>query len=120
MNAKPARKPIRFLHGEIKSPPFGAKARYDAGDGLRRVQEGESLTLPLSRPMPSIGPRCHELRVDDAEARVTWRIVYRADDDAVLVAAVFEKKTEKTPKREIDNSRARLALYDRIKRETMR
>ncbi len=43
---------------------------------------------------------------------VTWRIVYRIDADAILVTAVFAKKTEQTPKREIDNCKARLAKYD--------
>ena len=108
-----ARKPLFFLHGEVKTPPFGEKARKDVGDGLRRVQDGESPPFPLSRPMPSIGPRCHELRVEDAVSRVTWRIVYRTDADAVVVAGIFAKKTRATPKAEIDNCRARLARYDR-------
>ena len=94
-NTTPA-KPVIFLSGEIKTPPFGASARQDAGNALRRLQEGDSLSLPLSRPMPSIGRRCHELRIADA----------------VLVAAVFAKKTEQTPIREIDNCKARLAKYD--------
>ena len=105
-------KPVIFLSGEIKTPPFGASARQDAGNALRRLQEGDSLSLPLSRPMPSIGRRCHELRIADATQAVTWRIVYRIDADAILVAAVFAKKTEQTPKREIDNCKARLAKYD--------
>ncbi len=100
------------MSGEIKTPPFGTSARQDAGNALRRLQEGDSLSLPLSRPMPSIGRRCHELRIADATQAVTWRIVYRIDADAILVAAVFAKKTEQTPKREIDNCKARLAKYD--------
>ena len=96
-------KPVVFLSGEIKTPPFGTSARQDAGNALRRLQEGDSLSLPLSRPMPSIGRRCHELRIADATQAVTWRIVYRIDADAILVAAAFAKKTEQTPEREIDN-----------------
>jgi len=102
-----------FLHGEVRTPPFGEAARKEVGDGLRRVQEGDIPPFPLSRPMPAIGRRCHELRVDDAEARVTWRIVYRVDADAVVVADVFSKKTQATPKGVIDNCKARLARYDR-------
>src|SRR5436853_354929 len=38
---------------------------------LGDLQEGESPGLPHSRPMPGIGPRCHELRVNDGNK--TWR-----------------------------------------------
>jgi phage-related protein len=72
-----ADKPLVWLHGEIKSPPFSAEARVEAGVLLRRLQRGERLSLPHSRPMPRIGPRCHELRIPDADA--TWRLVYRLD-----------------------------------------
>jgi len=70
-------KPLAWLRGEIKTPPFSASARIEAGYLLRRVQQGEKLSLPQSRPMPAIGPRCHELRVRDRDH--TWRIVYRVD-----------------------------------------
>jgi len=57
---------------------------------LRRLQMGESLSMPQSRPMPSIGARCHELRVKDERAE--WRIFYRIDLDAIIVLEVFQKK----------------------------
>jgi phage-related protein len=60
--------------------------------------------------MPNIGARCHELRIVDAEA--TWRIVYRIDSDAIVIAEVFSKKTQQTPKQVIDVSRRRLKEYD--------
>lgn len=72
--------------------------------------------MPLSRPMPSIGRRCHELRIKDDEQKVTWRIVYRTDTDAILVAEVFGKTTQKTPQQEIDLCKRRFADYDRIKK----
>jgi len=75
MDAK--NKPLVWLHGEVKTPPFSQTARIEAGFLLRRLQEGENLSLPHSRPMPSIGSRCHELRINDRN--VTWRIVYRVD-----------------------------------------
>jgi hypothetical protein len=43
--------------------------------------------LPQSRQLPAIARRCHELRIIDAAA--TWRIVYRIDVDALVVAEVF-------------------------------
>ena len=70
--------------------------------------------MPLSRPMPSIGRRCHELRVKDDEQKATWRIVYRMDADAILIAEVFGKTTQKTPRQEIELCKQRFAKYDRI------
>jgi len=64
----PGDKPLVWLRGEIKTPPFSAKARVEAGFLLRRLQRGESIGMPHSRPMPIIGRRCHELRVVDASA----------------------------------------------------
>ena len=103
-------KPLVWLHGEVKTPPFSVDARVEAGLLLRRLQQGEKLSMPHSRPMPSIGKRCHELRIDDADA--TWRIVYRTDPDAIVVLEVFEKKTRQTPKQVIDNCKQRIRKYD--------
>ena len=108
-------KHIIWLHGEIKSPPFSVEARIEAGVLLRKVQEGESLSMPASRPMPDIGKRCHELRVNDGN--VERRIVYRIDDDAVVVADVFVKKTQVTPSNVIKRCIARLQLYDAFRAE---
>jgi phage-related protein len=103
--------PLVWLAGEVKTPPFSAAARIEAGTLLRRLQGRESLGMPHSRPMPSIGPRCHELRVRDATK--DWRIVYRIDADALVIADVFPKTTRQTPKPVIDTCKARLARYDR-------
>lgn len=105
-----ARKPLVWLSGEIKTPPFSREARIEAGTLLRRLQEGESLGLPHSRPMPSIGKRCHELRINDEDK--TWRIFYRTDADAIIIAGVEEKKTQKTPRQTIENCQRRLQRYD--------
>lgn len=82
---------------------------------LRRLQRGERLALPHSRPMPSIGARCHELRIVDE--RASWRILYRLDADAVIVADVFRKTTAATPSRVIDDCQRRLRLYDAASRD---
>jgi phage-related protein len=66
--------------------------------------------LPMSRPLPAIGARCHELRVNDAGQ--SWRIVYRIDTDAIVVADVFIKKTRSTPRQVIETCRRRLREYD--------
>jgi phage-related protein len=106
----PKHKPLAWLHGEVKTPPFSAAARIEAGFLLRRLQRGELLSMPHSRPMPTIGPRCHELRVVDTDA--TWRIIYRLDSDAIVIAEVFAKKTPQTPKAVLEISRKRLKEYD--------
>lgn len=105
-------RPLVWLHGEVKSPPFSSAARVEAGALLRRLQNGELLSLPHSRPMPSIGARCHELRIVDED--LSWRIVYRVDRDAVLIAEVFRKSTRETPRHVIEACRRRLRLYDEL------
>jgi phage-related protein len=106
------RKPVVWLHGRVKSPPFSAAARIEAGKLLRRLQRGLSLDLPHSRPMPSIGAHCHELRVVDEDA--SWRIIYRIDADAILVAEVFRKTTTTTPVHIIDACKQRFRTYDQL------
>jgi len=105
-----ADKPLVWLAGEVKTPPFSARARLEAGVLLRRLQCGELLSLPHSRPMPGIGRRCHEPRIPDE--RVTWRIVYRLDPDAIVIGEVFAKKTPQTPAQMIENCQRRFRLYD--------
>jgi phage-related protein len=105
-----ADKPVVWLHGEIKTPPFAAEARLEAGMLLRRLQRGESLSLPHSRPMSGVGRRCHELRVRDGATN--WRIVYRTDRDAIVIGEVFAKKTRTTPKDVIANCQRRFREYD--------
>jgi phage-related protein len=99
----PKDKPLVWLSGEVKTPPFSADARVEAGFLLRKLQAGQLLEMPHSRPMPSIGFSCHELRIPDAG--VTWRIIYRVDDDAVVIAEVFPKKQQATPARVIGSAK---------------
>lgn len=105
-------KPLVWLKGEIKTPPFTKETRIEAGTLLRRLQQGESIGMPHSRPMPSIGRRCHELRVRDQD--LNWRIIYRIDADAIVIVEVVAKKTGVTPKTIIDKCKARLKAYDEI------
>jgi phage-related protein len=103
-------KPVFWLHGQLKTPPLSAAARAEAGHLLRRLQGGEMLGLPHSRPMPSIGNRCHELRINDED--VTWRVVYRIDEDAIIIVEIFDKKTQAMPTRIIELCKRRLREYD--------
>ena len=108
MNSKD--KPLVWLHGEVKTPPSSTAARVEAGILLRRLQRGEQISLPHTRPMPSIAPRCHELRINDENT--IWRIIYRIDPDAIIILDVFKKKTNKTPNRIIELCKRRLRDYE--------
>lgn len=82
----------------------------EAGFLLRQLQSGETLSLPHSRPMPSVGRRCHELRIHDRHKN--WRLIYRVHDDAIVLLEVFEKKTPQTPQQVIQVCKQRLRDYD--------
>jgi len=102
-------KPLVWLHGKIKTPPFSPAGRIEVGILLRRLQLGENLSLPHSRPMPIIGANCHELRINDENS--FWRIIYCIDDDAIIILEVFEKKTNQTPLKVINICKKRLKEY---------
>ena len=108
----PKDKPLVWLSGEVKSPPFSTEGRVEAGFLLRRLQGGHKLGMPHSRPMPGIGRNCHELRVQDAQQ--TWRIIYRVDTDAVIIVEVFPKKQQTTPASVIRSSQKRLREFDAL------
>jgi phage-related protein len=110
----PKHKLIVWLHGEVKSPPFSKEGRLEAGYLLRRLQRGDLLEMPASRPMPSIGARSHELRVNDSSGN--WRLVYRIDSDAIVIAEVFSKKARATPKSVIDVCKRRFKEYENARK----
>src|SRR5262249_21770013 len=101
-----------------KTPPFSKEARVEAGSLLRAVQEGESLGMPHSRPMPTIGPRCHEIRVRDENR--SWRVVYRIDPDAIIIAAVVFQTTKETSEKDIKRCQQRLKAYEEAVRKAER
>ena len=100
---------VLWLQNELKTPPLSSAARIEAGGLLRRLQRGELIALPHSRPMPRIGQGCHELRIPDAGK--TWRIMYHLDADALVILEVFAKTTTKTPDDVIDLCKSRLRHY---------
>ena len=48
-------KPLVWLKGEVKTPPFSAATRLETGLLLRRLQRGEMLSMPVSRPCAQQG-----------------------------------------------------------------
>ncbi len=105
-------KPLAWLSGEVKTPPFSAAARIEAGVLLRRLQRGEKIPLPHSRPMPAIGKACHELRIQDTNR--TWRVVYYVDSEIIAILEVFSKTTQQTPKAVINTCKTRLRAFTSI------
>ncbi len=84
-----------------------AELRGDLADALARLDLGMKLSMPLSRPMPSIGRGAHELRLKDRSGQ--YRILYvLARPGFVHVLHAFKKKTQATPARNIAIARQRL------------
>ena len=108
-------KPLVWLKGEVKTPPFSEQARVESGLLLRRLQHGQALSLPNSRPMPAVGRQCDELRINDRDH--TWRSVYHVVPDAIVILEVFSKKTQTTPVQILEICRKRLAAYLRAMAE---
>jgi len=90
------------------------EARREMGFLLRQLQDGEKLALPQSRPMPSIGKACHELRVNDRNK--TWRLFYFLDTEAIVILEVDEKKTQATPKTTLDVCQQRKKSYEEFRK----
>ncbi len=92
---------LEFIRGE------DPMVRREIGEALRDLQKGLHLGMPLSRPMPEIASGAHELRVTGKTSSV--RVFYLVKlADAILVFHAFQKKTQKTPKREIILGQQRL------------
>lgn len=106
----PTDKELVWLHGEVRSPPFTFEGKQKSGFWLRKLQRGERLGGPHSKPLSSIGPRCHELRIKDEAG--FWRIIYRIDPSKILIVDVHQKKSNKLPKNVIRTCKKRLNAYD--------
>ena len=91
---------------------FSEAARARLGRELFRLQIGEALQMPTSRPMPSVAIGAAELRVRDESG--TYRVFYYvASARGILVFHAFAKKTRNTPPLEIELARKRLKeLFD--------
>lgn len=93
------RKPIRWLGDSLNQVrEFPEEARHAAGTELRHVQQGER---PADwKPMATVGAGVNEIRVRGGRE---YRVLYVAKfAETVYVLHAFEKKTRRTPKRDID------------------
>ena len=111
---------MHFREPERQAPGLAARANQDTANVSRGTNRGRlpAATAAARRQAfdaafathADVGGRCHELRVGDAN--VTWRILYRIDADAIVIAEVFGKKSRTTPQSVIENCRKRLKEYD--------
>ncbi len=106
-----AGKPLVWLRRGVKTPPLSRLARIELGYRLRLLQEGVPLGMPHCRPMSAVGKRCFELRVRDGG--INWRLVFRIDEDAIVIAGLFRKTSRAATDRLVEVSRGRLSRYDR-------
>jgi phage-related protein len=83
------------------------EVRGELADAIARLERGHLLSMPLSRPMPSVAPGVHELRFRDRSG--VYRVLYwLAGAGTVWLLHAFSKKSQKTPQREIETARERL------------
>jgi phage-related protein len=101
-------KAVEFHPDALKTlRAFPVDVRQTIGKALFDLQQGASLTMPLSRPMPGLGSGAAELRARDAFG--AFRVFYVAKVGAsIVVFHAFTKKTEKTPPKEIKLAQRRL------------
>lgn len=98
---EPARK-------EILRWPLDAKK--DLGSILTKLQKGAEVGYPDTEPIGTVGPGVFEVRVKEASG--IFRAFYVVKfEHGILVFHAFKKKSQKTPKHEIDTARKRLSSY---------
>ena len=96
---------LRQCVREIEDWP--EEVRGELADAIARLERGQMLTMPLSRPMPSIGPGVHELRFRDRSG-IFRSIYWLAGGGSVYLIHAFKKKTPKTPLQDIEIAKERL------------
>ncbi|MGB9092793.1 MAG: type II toxin-antitoxin system RelE/ParE family toxin, partial [Gallionella sp.] len=100
-------KPVRFLGDSLKRlREFPEVAKQDTCYQLDKVQKGQQ--PDDYKPMPSIGKGVEEIRVRD-ETGIYCAIYSVRLADAVYALHAFQKKTQTTPKPDIDIAKERYA-----------
>ncbi len=97
-------KPVTWLGSSLEDiRRFPEDVRRSAGYQLRRVQEG--LQPNDWKPVPDVGTGVQEIRLRTGGEHRVFYVARFAE--AVYVLHGFEKKTQKTPKRDLELARAR-------------
>ncbi len=99
-------KPIAFLGSSLADiRGFPVTVRHDAGYQLERVQRG--LEPNDWKPLSTIGRGVREIRVRDSAG--AFRVIYvAAFEDMIYVLHAFQKKTQRTAKRDLELATFRL------------
>lgn len=92
---------------------FPKDVRRELGKAIFDLQRGETLTMPLSRPMPSLAAGAAELRVRGRGGNYR-AFYYSRSARGILIFHAFAKKSQVPPKQELDLGRKRLKelLYE--------
>ena len=61
---------------------------------------------------PHVAARCGGGLFLPREEYKSWRVFYRIDSDAIVIADVEEKRSQQTPRRTLERIKARLQSYD--------
>jgi len=86
---------------------FPEEVRRELGKAIYDLQKGETLTMPLSRQMPSVAPGAAELRIRD-RAGIYRAFYYVRSSQGILVFHAFVKKSQATPTHEAELGKRRL------------
>lgn len=90
---------------DIEKLPLELRIRI--AEALDLVAHGQSVGMPLSRPMPDVAAGSFELRIKDSSGQ--YRVFYYTKvNDALLVFHFFKKKSQATPKKELELAKKRL------------
>ena len=101
-------KPALFHRAALDTiQTFPEAVRKELGKAIFDPQKGELLGMPVSRPMPSVGPGIEELRIRDRGG--SYRAFYFSRcERGILVFHAFIKKTRGTSKQDIATGKTRL------------
>jgi len=86
---------------------FPKEVRREFGKAILDLQQGEILSMPISRPMPSVGTGVAELRIRDRSG-IYRAFYYARSPRGILVFHAFMKKSQTTSRRDLNLGRNRL------------
>jgi len=94
---------------------FPKDVRRELGKAIFDLQKGESLGMPVSRPMPSVAPGVAELRIRDRSG-IYRAFYYRLSPRGILVFHAFVKKSQTTPKQDLELGKKHLKemLHEKV------
>lgn len=105
--------PARFFQQESGNEPvrdwllsLGSEDRKAVGDDIRTAEFGWPVGMPLCRKMAG-QKGLWEIRTNLTGGRIA-RVLFCVHDDALVLLHGFVKKTQKTPKNELETAEKRM------------